>query len=48
MLTKKFLDLTASFGADWVNWVLVGISLAVLLGIALIRRRGAAGGPPRT
>ncbi len=34
MLTKRFLDLTASFGADWVNWVLVGTSilaLAVLL-----------------
>lgn len=27
MLTRKFLDLTASFGADWVNWVLVAVSL---------------------
>jgi biopolymer transport protein ExbB/TolQ len=34
MLTQKFLDLTASFGADWVNWVLLAVSvlgLAVLL-----------------
>jgi biopolymer transport protein ExbB len=30
MLTKKFLDLTASFGADWVNWVLVGVSILAL------------------
>ena len=28
MLTTKFLDLTASFGAEWVNWVLVLVSLA--------------------
>jgi biopolymer transport protein ExbB len=27
MLTQKFLDLTASFGADWVNFVLIGISV---------------------
>lgn len=27
MLTRKFLDLTASFGADWVNWILVAVSL---------------------
>jgi len=27
MLTQKFLDLTASFGADWVNWVLIVVSL---------------------
>jgi biopolymer transport protein ExbB/TolQ len=27
MLTQKFLDLTASFGADWVNWVLIAVSL---------------------
>jgi biopolymer transport protein ExbB len=27
MLTRKFLDLTASFGADWVNWVLIAVSL---------------------
>jgi biopolymer transport protein ExbB/TolQ len=27
MLTRKFLDLTASFGAEWVNWVLVAVSL---------------------
>jgi biopolymer transport protein ExbB len=27
MLTRKFLDLTATFGADWVNWVLVAVSL---------------------
>src|SRR5512138_2241107 len=30
MLTRKFLDLIAMFGADWVNWVLVGVSLATL------------------
>jgi biopolymer transport protein ExbB len=30
MLTRKFLDLTATFGADWVNWVLVGISLTAM------------------
>jgi biopolymer transport protein ExbB/TolQ len=28
MLTQKFLDLTATFGADWVNWVLIAVSLA--------------------
>lgn len=28
MLTRKFLDLTATFGADWVNWILVGVSIA--------------------
>jgi biopolymer transport protein ExbB/TolQ len=27
MLTQKFLDLTASFGADWVNYVLIGVSI---------------------
>jgi biopolymer transport protein ExbB len=27
MLTQKFLDLTASFGADWVNFVLIGVSV---------------------
>ncbi len=27
MLTGKFLDLTATFGAEWVNWVLVAVSL---------------------
>ena len=27
MLTRKFLELTATFGADWVNWVLVAVSL---------------------
>src|SRR5512138_2144609 len=27
MLTRKFLDLTATFGAEWVNWVLVAVSL---------------------
>jgi biopolymer transport protein ExbB/TolQ len=27
MLTQKFLDLTATFGADWVNWVLIAVSL---------------------
>ena len=30
MLTRKFLDLTSQFGADWVNWVLVAVSLAGL------------------
>jgi len=30
MLTRKFLDLTATFGADWVNWVLVGVSLTAM------------------
>ena len=30
MLTQKFLDLTASFGADWVNFVLVGVSVVGL------------------
>jgi len=29
-LTSKFLDLTSRFGADWVNWVLVGVSLTAL------------------
>jgi biopolymer transport protein ExbB/TolQ len=28
-LTSMFLDLTSSFGADWVNWVLVGVSVTV-------------------
>ena len=27
MLTRKFLELIATFGADWVNWVLVGVSI---------------------
>lgn len=27
MLTERFLALTATFGADWVNWVLLGVSL---------------------
>jgi biopolymer transport protein ExbB/TolQ len=27
MLTSKFLALTALFGAEWVNWVLVGVSI---------------------
>ncbi len=27
MLTEKFLGLTATFGADWVNWVLLAVSL---------------------
>ncbi len=26
MLTRKFLELIATFGADWVNWVLVVVS----------------------
>jgi biopolymer transport protein ExbB/TolQ len=30
MLTQKFLDLTANFGADWVNFVLVGVSIVGL------------------
>jgi biopolymer transport protein ExbB len=30
MLTRKFLDLTATFGADWVNWVLVAVSLTAM------------------
>lgn len=30
MLTQKFLDLTASFGADWVNFVLIGVSIVGL------------------
>jgi biopolymer transport protein ExbB len=30
MLTQKFLDLTASFGADWVNWVLIAVSVVGL------------------
>lgn len=30
MLTQKFLDLTASFGADWVNWVLIAVSIVGL------------------
>jgi biopolymer transport protein ExbB/TolQ len=36
MLTQKFLDLTASFGADWVNFVLLGVS-AVGLGVFIDR-----------
>jgi len=33
MLTQKLLDLTASFGADWVNYVLIGVSIIdVLIG----------------
>ena len=27
MLTRKFLELIATFGADWVNWVLVAVSI---------------------
>ncbi len=27
MLTRKFLELIATFGADWVNWVLVAVSV---------------------
>ncbi len=27
MLTRKFLELIATFGADWVNWVLVVVSI---------------------
>jgi len=30
MLTQKLLDLTAGFGADWVNFVLVGVSIVGL------------------
>ncbi len=30
MLTRKFLELIATFGADWVNWVLVGVSLTAM------------------
>jgi biopolymer transport protein ExbB len=30
MLTQKFLDLTATFGADWVNWVLIAVSIVGL------------------
>jgi biopolymer transport protein ExbB len=30
MLTRKFLDLTATFGADWVNWVLIAVSLTAM------------------
>lgn len=30
MLTQKFLDLIASFGADWVNWVLLAVSVVGL------------------
>ncbi len=30
MLTRKFLDLTATFGAEWVNWVLVAVSLTAM------------------
>jgi biopolymer transport protein ExbB/TolQ len=36
MLTQKFLDLTASFGADWVNFVLIGVSI-VGLGVFIDR-----------
>jgi len=36
MLTQKLLDLTASFGADWVNFVLVGVSI-VGLGVFIDR-----------
>jgi len=38
MLTQKFLDLTASFGADWVNFVLLGVSI---LGLAVFIDRVA-------
>lgn len=27
MLTRKLLDLSATFGAEWVNWVLVAVSI---------------------
>lgn len=37
MLTQKFLDLTASFGADWVNYVLIAVSV---LGLAVFIDRG--------
>jgi biopolymer transport protein ExbB len=33
MLTQKLLDLTAGFGADWVNFVLVGVSV---LGLGVV------------
>jgi len=36
MLTQKLLDLTAGFGADWVNFVLVGVSI-VGLGVVIDR-----------
>ncbi len=36
MLTQKLLDLTAGFGADWVNFVLVGVSV-VGLGVFIDR-----------
>jgi biopolymer transport protein ExbB len=36
MLTQKLLDLTASFGADWVNFVLIGVSV-VGLGVFIDR-----------
>jgi len=36
MLTQKLLDLTASFGADWVNYVLIGVSI-VGLGVFIDR-----------
>ena len=36
MLTQKLLDLTAGFGADWVNFVLVGVSI-VGLGVFIDR-----------
>ena len=44
MLTQKFLDLTANFGADWVNFVLVGVSivgLAVFIDRAVFYARTA-------
>jgi biopolymer transport protein ExbB/TolQ len=44
MLTQKFLDLTASFGADWVNFVLIGVSivgLAVFIDRAVFYARTA-------
>jgi biopolymer transport protein ExbB len=44
MLTRKLLDVTASFGADWVNFVLVGVSvvgLAVLIDRVLFYVRTA-------
>ena len=30
MLTRKFLELIATFGADWVNWVLVAVSITAM------------------
>jgi biopolymer transport protein ExbB len=36
MLTQKLIDLTASFGADWVNFVLIGVSI-VGLGVFIDR-----------